>query len=748
MEMTSSQLDTLFNQFHQSLHARYDVNTSITPQQISVYLAFEAIHKSSGRRVILHLLNPRLAPESASSVIDSLRPLTRIDHYQLPEVFDIGVFEHDQIALPYLVMRHPGDFVPLMQYVREQQPTADQIVARIRSLIELIGCIHRQQLRYLDLKPDHFVMTPEGQVKLLTLGVPASPEHSTHVAATPAFAHPTFNLETPEHDSRLVTALAEKANHADIFSLSLCLKAIVDACHNLSQSDRNYLNRVVEDLNRSTLETSPEREPDLNAYLKRLNLSHDLTLKIPELNPYPIKTLRLPEMIGVSLTPRLRRIIGHPWFQRLQKLNQLGLAYLVYPGARHTRFEHSLGVYHNVTDYVSSLLAKPENAAFRYMMAEEDILTGLMAGLLHDIGHYPFAHALEDVNHVRFNHVRRTYWFLSAEKADELRHLLPCEQSLYDLIKNEWGIAPENIVRILGKPGVTSMDANKIRIFQSIISSPIDADKLDYLVRDSIHTGVQYGRSIDRDRFLQALTINNSRDSLALSEKGRISAEMFMICRYAMYSEVYWHHAVRALHAMIKGAIRYYLDERMASLPDSDSVTDLDQLLLSSSDEQIIDHLEQNGGKTAYLINCLNKRQIYKRALVVRSYDEDRDLFDHLIQVEKGGPHNLEKFRQELRAHLAGSRRFAGLKDEDLLLDIPPSQSIKSVPLILSPSGREIHLGDQSDVWENIRLNFEKWVRKIRFYVHPAMYEQFQKMDRTELVRDIKECAAQFFYRD
>ncbi|MDP6945983.1 MAG: HD domain-containing protein, partial [Myxococcota bacterium] len=120
--------------------------------------------------------------------------------------------------------------------------------------------------------------------------------------------------------------------------------------------------------------------------------------QIPELVPAGAGrgVIRLPELQNVPVTPAVAEIIDHPHFQRLRRVRQLGPTYLVYPGATHTRFEHSLGVYGTVVRYLQSLL---QREVIRQSLDEVDVRTVLMAGLLHDIGHYPFAHTLEALHH-------------------------------------------------------------------------------------------------------------------------------------------------------------------------------------------------------------------------------------------------------------------------------------------------------------------------------------------------------------
>ena len=120
--------------------------------------------------------------------------------------------------------------------------------------------------------------------------------------------------------------------------------------------------------------------------------------QLPELVPVGAGrgVVRLPELQNVPVTPAVLEIIDHPHFQRLRRVRQLGPTHLVYPGATHSRFEHSVGVYGTVIRYLRSLL---QRESVRASLDEVDVRTVLMAGLLHDIGHYPFAHTLEALHH-------------------------------------------------------------------------------------------------------------------------------------------------------------------------------------------------------------------------------------------------------------------------------------------------------------------------------------------------------------
>ncbi len=212
--------------------------------------------------------------------------------------------------------------------------------------------------------------------------------------------------------------------------------------------------------------------------------------------------LRFPE-------PELLQMIEHPWFQRLRNIRQMGMAHMVYPGATHTRFHHSLGACHLMGKALDELKLKGIG------LSGEDCLAARLAILLHDIGHGPFSHALE--------------------------------HSLVEGVTHE--TLSRMIMQRLNKATNGLLD-NAIHIFnhqyprkflQQLVSSQLDVDRMDYLNRDSFYTGVSEG-VIGYDRILQMLTVQE--DELMVEEKAVHSVEKFIIARRLMYWQVYLHKAV------------------------------------------------------------------------------------------------------------------------------------------------------------------------------------------------------------
>lgn len=212
----------------------------------------------------------------------------------------------------------------------------------------------------------------------------------------------------------------------------------------------------------------------------------------------------------------LMELIDHPWFQRLRQIKQMGLAHLVYPGATHSRFHHSLGACHLMGKALQELQAKGVE------IEPEEILASRMAILLHDIGHGPFSHALEDSLVSGIHHEQLSLWLM------------------------------ETLLEPYGSIGRLALDIFENKhskpFLHQLVSSQLDVDRMDYLNRDSFYTGVSEG-VIGYDRILQMLTVVDG--DLQVEEKGVHSVEKFIIARRLMYWQVYLHKTVLSAELMI-----------------------------------------------------------------------------------------------------------------------------------------------------------------------------------------------------
>lgn len=246
--------------------------------------------------------------------------------------------------------------------------------------------------------------------------------------------------------------------------------------------------------------------------------------------------IRVPVEQDIPFTGRVQAIVDTAEFQRLRQITQLALASRVYPGAVHSRFEHALGVYHNALQYLWQL---GKDARFASIVSPHDAEVLIVAALLHDIGHWPFCHPIEDLALEQ----------MPPHESFAAEFLGP-DNELTQVLRDQWNVEAQEVLQVLtGKS-----DDSSLRLRQSILSGPIDIDKMDYLTRDSQHCGVPYGRNFDRQRLISSLILNEAGDGLAITSKGKTAAEMMVFARYVMFSEVYWHHAVRSATTMFARA--------------------------------------------------------------------------------------------------------------------------------------------------------------------------------------------------
>ncbi len=421
--------------------------------------------------------------------------------------------------------------------------------------------------------------------------------------------------------------------------------------------------------------------------------------------------VRIPQEIDVPLTGRIRNLIDTPEFRRLAHIRQLGLVSLVYPAAHHTRFEHSLGVYRLALLYLKQLAG---DERFAESVSPADAERFIVAALLHDLGHWPFCHPIEDMQ-------------LPGVPQHELfANSFLLEGEIADLLNDEWGLAPRELVSLLSdKP-----HDSRGRLLASMLSGPIDVDKMDYLMRDSLHAGVPYGRNFDQQRLIGSLCVNEEGDGLAITAKGRTAAEMMVFARYVMFSEVYWHHAVRCATAMLQRAFYLVYQE-----------LDLD-FLFRQDEQAMISAVRSIAGKgpAGELLDGLfgPVRRLYKR-FAQFSAIEDAESYGMLARR----PYSWLVVCAENLAEVFSRESGVKIDPHHVLLDAPPVQlEVQfNVEIGYERSGLYRKLGDVSPVVRTLaREQFEDYVKRVRVFVHPALKTPLSPLaDRTELIAEAVE---------
>lgn len=416
--------------------------------------------------------------------------------------------------------------------------------------------------------------------------------------------------------------------------------------------------------------------------------------------------IRVPPELNVPFTPRVRALVDTAQFQRLNEISQLGLVSKVYPGARHTRFEHALGVYHNALRYLQQL---SQNPRFRDLVDPHSAETLIVASLLHDLGHWPYCHPIEDLGIPGLiPHEAHAARFLSENS------------EISNVLKDEWNISPEEVLDLLVPQKVTP----KLRLLRSILSGPIDVDKMDYLDRDSLHSGVPYGRNFDRQRLIQSLTLSESGDGLAITAKGKTAAELMVFARYVMFSEVYWHHAVRSATSMFARAffeLHPQLDiPRMFGSTDSEMIAEL--------------RLHAQGTQVEPLLDALfgYRRDLYKRA-VEFSHDQPSQVYSLIA----GRPYEQVTQISKQLVEVLNQTVGLTLSHQDILIDAPPPhREVEfAIDVYFPKEDKYRPLRKVSPVIDALATSqFDDWVKRVRVFVAPQWRSAIQNIDFEQLI--------------
>lgn len=431
---------------------------------------------------------------------------------------------------------------------------------------------------------------------------------------------------------------------------------------------------------------------------------------IPELQPTS-SVIRISPEIDVPITSRVRRLIDTAAFRRLAGVTQLGLVCLVYPGATHSRFEHSLGVYRNAIEVLKQLANDPKQPM---SFGDQDASLLIVSALLHDLGHWPFCHLIEDLG------------LVGSPRHEILARRLLIQPEMSHLLKTDWDLDAESIAEFLTPKVDGSLDPVH-SILRSILSGPIDIDKLDYLERDSLHAGVPYGRNFDRYRLIQSMCIDTQRHRIAISEKGRTAAEMMVFARYVMFSEVYWHHAVRSATAMLQRAV--YDLRHQGQLVES--WLDMDDAKLK---ESILRHSQETPSADCAEGIFGSRRMLYKRIAQFDCFCEPQL---HKSISSKSYPQLVELSGQLAQA--LTDQTQSTIREHELLIDAPPADCEVQFDLrVRQKSGHYRELFELSPVVQSLATRqFDQMVKRARVFIHPRHRDSVRKTDIPALLHQI-----------
>ncbi len=347
---------------------------------------------------------------------------------------------------------------------------------------------------------------------------------------------------------------------------------------------------------------------------------------------------------NLPLDPFEIEVLDYPQLQRLRRVKQLGFISLIYPGANHSRFEHSIGTMHLASKLADQLeLSKDDKDLVR------------IAGLLHDAGHGPFSHVSEAVLGV--NHEEITAFVIEKTSIhDKLSEKFDTKE-IIDIINGEGKLGP-------------------------IISGDLDMDRMDYLIRDSHYTGVAYG-VIDTERIISNLKLERE---LILDIKGVQAAESALTARYLMYPSVYQHHTTRIINAMFRRCLR--------DLINQDNLDPKDMYKYDDSD--MISMCRHSEGLSREMMEKIDNRNLLKRAKVLPA-----NLFEEPEKIFKIEKEDLLKAEEEISEDFNLNRDYT-------ILNIAEYPRFEEMKTLVEFGDKLYHLSEISsivDALNNARFN-------------------------------------------
>ena len=407
-------------------------------------------------------------------------------------------------------------------------------------------------------------------------------------------------------------------------------------------------------------------------------------------------SIRDPLWKDIHLSSSLKQIYLCSCVQKLGRIKQLGPTFHLYPGAVHTRLDHSLGVYHISYLILTSLLKQALSKGEETLLTEEGMRTFLCASLLHDIGHFPFAHSLKELPLISHEAIAA--------------NLIQEDRQLHDAIV-EAGCSPSQVADIIDDE--RPCQNTELLFYRSLLSGTLDPDKLDYLNRDALFCGVPYGIQ-DVSYITDKLMIKHGKPALPSLASG--SVEHLLFSKYLMYKNVYWHKTTRCATAMIKKALLCALRDGVLRNED----------LYVLDDEQFFALPQTLDFEPLELFS-----QVRNNALLSCRFEEPFDSGRNLDKICTSLDGRMQAEEQLFR-NLQVKHGYGNLKNHEVIIDIPEPIFFESDILLIKEDDSEIPFNQYDTLFtQDVGRVFTKSLRKTRIFTpsyvsRQAVYEALE----------------------
>ncbi len=408
------------------------------------------------------------------------------------------------------------------------------------------------------------------------------------------------------------------------------------------------------------------------------------------------KPVRDPVWSNIYLSEELLKVIDSPPFRQLSRIKQLGPAFLVYPGATHTRLNHSLGVFHLAKRMIRRILDFSEFEA----LSIDGVKSFLCAALLHDLGHFPYTHSFKE---------------LPLKDHEQLTAELLMAEPLRSILGDTVGVDPWTVAAIVDED-LNVGGREDVALFRRMLSGALDPDKLDYLNRDAYFCGVPYGQQ-DIDFILSRLRPDR-HSGIALEESGVSAVENLLFSKYLMYRAVYWHRTVRVATAMIKKAVHRALEDGAAAPEDFYGLDDELFYLRFGRDETLPGYR---------LIHGVYNRRLH-HPIWERPYEPSDPVHEALASLSV-----RSRMEEAIAARL--SRQLSrSVAPEAVIIDVPERISFEAAFSVVTDSGPVSYSESGTVFTPQVVSDFTRTLRKLRLVVDPDLAGDVRDVD--ELLAD------------
>lgn len=529
----------------------------------------KAFHRPSQQDVLLTISNPDFA-QGVDQAAKIARLMVSAKSAALGSVMDSAFFRFGDYRGTWIATTWHAEAETLEIALKNTRMPIGIIEALVSTAHQL-QAIHDAGYAHGDISSSNVVVSKRGSVHLIDLEYVTDDKFLSGRGTflTQVYSHPA-RLGAIEHDAYDIRA-AQMWDRYALGQLILQILADADPYHFpeldlwtqralrligcLLLSGANDSSEVA--LGLSVQFFQSQHYPSLHqaiSALERISDSQSVSVGIPELSRVPSEVVQVGTSDPAPFTDRVRELVSTPQMRQLSSCLQLGLICLIWPTASHTRLEHALGTFAMMRDAIIALHADPQSPLFRVLMGPREIRTLLVAALLHDVGHYPLAHDLEEAYPQPFRHETRSISYITSEPIAGILSRAEGPSGI------GWEVNPADVASVIAGSVQAGSDLSPAicELMHSILSGSLDVDKMDYLVRDSNALGVAAGGGIDVRRVISSLTIavvgtsdGSAKLRLAVRAKGVRPAELVGRVRSHMFGVAYWHRSYRAIKAML-----------------------------------------------------------------------------------------------------------------------------------------------------------------------------------------------------